>query len=639
MNDQMPGDHRASAGRARWVRLAWLAVALIAVVAYWPGLGGDFWFDDNANIVRNAAVKIQSLRVSDLLQAWDSSLDPFPRSRPLAMLTFGVNHAVGGLDPFGFKLTNLLLHVVTGTLLFVTLSAMATQYLSLEGRGRADSASPQWWALFAAALWLLHPLQVSTVLYVVQRMTILATLAVLLGIYLYLLGRQRLVERRRSGYLLVIAAFACAPLGALAKETSLLLPLLLLVLEATLLRLRGLAGVPRRFVGGILLIAAVVPTVAAMAYLAAHPDLLNFTGRSFGLEERLLTQARVLWFYLGLVVIPDSALLGFYHDDFQASAGWLTPWTTLPAVLGLLGVVLAALVVRRRFPLFSFAVLFFLAGHLLESTVFPLELVFEHRNYLPSIAPLFALAYIPYSLCVSSRSRCVAASVSALVPLVLVLVTAGRVADWSNLGNLITTEVERHPESPRANYHYGQLLMSTVQDPELKTAALDLADEHFRKAAELSGNHLDGLFGLVLTDLTRGHSPDPVTIAELKDRLSRVPLSPLNVNFNQFVVLARWHLEPRAKLAPEDFLGIFNAALDNPTLPSVARASILNGLRVYSLKVLGDPREAIRYGELAMAAAPSDWDYVEVYVRMVEELGEEERARKVLDSPRVRRAQ
>jgi len=83
----------------------------------------------------------------------------------------------------------------------------------------------------------------------------------------------------------------------------------------------------------------------------------------------------------------DSALLGFYHDDFQASAGWLTPWTTLPAVLGLLCVALAALVVRRRFPLFAFAVLFFLAGHLLESTVFPLELVFEHRNYLPSIAP------------------------------------------------------------------------------------------------------------------------------------------------------------------------------------------------------------------------------------------------------------
>jgi len=287
----MPGDHRASAGRARWVRLAWLAVALIAVVAYWPGLGGDFWFDDNPNIVRNAAVKIQSLRVSDLLQAWGSSLDPFPRSRPLAMLTFGVNHAVGGLDPFGFKLTNLLLHVVTGTLLFVTLSAMSTQYLSLEGRGRADSASPQWWALFAAALWLLHPLQVSTVLYVVQRMTILATLAVLLGIYLYLLGRQRLVERRRSGYLLVIAAFACAPWGPWPRRraycfhsscSSWRRPCCVSAAGGRRTAFRRGNSTDRRR----------DPDNRGDGLPGRAPGSSHFTGRSFGLEERLLTQAR-----------------------------------------------------------------------------------------------------------------------------------------------------------------------------------------------------------------------------------------------------------------------------------------------------------------------------------------------------------
>ena len=96
--------------------------------------------------------------------------------------------------------------------------------------------------------------------------------------------------------------------------------------------------------------------------------------RSFTLLERLLTEARVLWFYLGLIVLPRFEAFGLYHDDISLSTGLLMPWTTLPALLGLAGLVGIAWHVRNRAPLLAFGIAWFLIGHSLESTVLPLEI-------------------------------------------------------------------------------------------------------------------------------------------------------------------------------------------------------------------------------------------------------------------------
>ena len=127
--------------RTKWW-IATAAVLLVTIAVYLPGLSGDFLFDDNPHIVRNQLVQIGSLSPADLWQAWSSSHLDFPGSRPLAMLTFGINHAVSGLSPFAFKATNLALHILNGLALFAVARRVGQLFLRVAAvRDGVDAAA------------------------------------------------------------------------------------------------------------------------------------------------------------------------------------------------------------------------------------------------------------------------------------------------------------------------------------------------------------------------------------------------------------------------------------------------------------------------------------------------------------------
>jgi tetratricopeptide (TPR) repeat protein len=602
---------------------ALLASLCLAIAVYWPGLSGDFLFDDNPHIVRNELVQIDSLSPKDLWQAWNSSPVSFPNSRPLAMLTFGVNHAVSGLSPFAFKSTNLAFHLLTGLVLFAVFRRLGTMFLQFEGRN-AGPDTVAWWAWLTATLWLLHPLNLSPVLLSVQRMTLLSTLCVLQGLLVYLIGRQRLSTSRSHGLLLVWSTPIFAAFGLLAKENALLLPLLLFVMEWTLLRFRGLDARASRQLRFFFVVVTALPILGAVIYLLTHPGYLGYTGRPFDLTERVLTQTRVLWFYVRLLLSPDISAMGLFHDDVVISRGLLQPWTTLAAVLALLGTTLAALALRKRLPLLAFSVLFFLAGHALESTVIPLELVYEHRNYLPAVAPLFALAYLPTVGTASVPvSRTLLNFLTGAVLLALAASTALRAYDWSGFGRLITSEVEYHPASLRANFQYAQLLMAQLDDPTLRDEAARLAREHFELVAMLDADNADALFGLIILDLHLDRTPPAELVERLSDRLRHIPFNPLNLNSGQFAYLVKWHdtSEVRARLPKEHMLSLFEAALENRTNPAMGRAVIYHALRAYYHRVLGDAQTALRYAELAVQTAPSEWGMHDRRIRLLAAMG------------------
>ncbi|MCZ7654258.1 MAG: hypothetical protein M5R42_08160 [Rhodocyclaceae bacterium] len=112
--------------------------------------------------------------------------------------------------------------------------------------------------------------------------------------------------------------------------------------------------------------------------------------RDFSAVERMLTEGRVLWFYLGLILFPRLEALGLYHDDIAVSTGLIAPWTTLLALVGLFGLIWLAWRLRLRMPLTAFGLAWFLIGHGLESTFLPLEIAHEHRNYVPLFGILLA---------------------------------------------------------------------------------------------------------------------------------------------------------------------------------------------------------------------------------------------------------
>jgi hypothetical protein len=278
-------------------------------------------------------------------------------------------------------------------------------------------------------------------------------------------------------------------LAALSKENGALLPWLLAVVEVTLFRgaWRGQSRAPLVAFGWL---ALSLPLLLAGAVFLFAPELIagRYGGREFTLEERLLTQSRVLWQYLSWMAVPNIIGMGFFHDDIPISISLWQPVTTALALLAWAGVLGAALLWCRRFPLLAFALLFYLVAHSMESTVWPLEMVFEHRNYLPSMgfAVLAALGIVKGVARVQRlRLRTVAGGLLG----VLVVLLAIRTNAWTDELSLARFNVINHPQSPRANFFYGNALFKRFQ----QSRELNLDADEQRALAVTSRRYFDNM--------------------------------------------------------------------------------------------------------------------------------------------------
>lgn len=344
--------------------LVWLVLS--------PGLSGNFLFDDYPNLQPIADLG----GVDDLesFQAFVGGGFAGPTGRPVALLSFLLDSPVWPASPYPFKRTNLLFHLLNGCLL-IWASLQLCRFYGIPEK------QAQYLALFGGAAWLLHPYLLSTTFYIVQRMAQLAALFCFAGITAYLHGRRLSREEPARGLAWMVGGLGIGTfLGALSKENGALLPLLVLAIECC--RPRASAPPPWWFRWLFLY----APSVGILAYLASTLDLSHnpWPHRNFNQPERLLTEARILWEYLGNLLMPRIEGAGLYQDGRAVSQGLTDPPSTLAAITGLAALLWAALVLRRRTPLMSLAILFFLGGHLLESSLLGLELYFEHRNYLPS---------------------------------------------------------------------------------------------------------------------------------------------------------------------------------------------------------------------------------------------------------------
>jgi hypothetical protein len=473
--------------------MLWLAMSLICVAAYLPGLGGTLFFDDVPNLVANRYLTFSPAE----FDGWRSAIlsnDSGVLHRPLSMFTFALNSALaGGVDAYSLKAVNLAIHLLLGVVIYALvvglLNAPALGYLKL-GENR-----PKQIALLAAGLWLLHPLHVSTVLYAVQRMAQLSSLFVCLALLLYTRYRCRWVtagastgEMIAAGLWISLATFA----AALSKENGILVPWLILVVEVFLFHgvWNGIENPRLRLWGWLLLLSPVL--IVCLAFLLA-PDLLDarYARREFSLEERLLTQTRLLWQYLYWLLVPDITGMGFHHDDITLSKGLFTPISTLVAIVGWLVVVCAALLGRNKYPLIAFSLFFFLIAHSMESSFWPLEMAYEHRNYLPAIAFCFLIAVLVEQL--ARGLSWMQFRVVAVLILIAFLFPMGlRASFWSDEIGLARHNVASHPDSPRANFFYANAVFKALGEDNAselsekeKGAYLVTAREYFLRMHRL----------------------------------------------------------------------------------------------------------------------------------------------------------
>jgi Flp pilus assembly protein TadD len=360
------------------------AAAAVTVLAYAGALGGPFVFDDEHNILLNPHVRIEALSPQALHAAAFQS--PLP-TRPVANASFALNYFLHGYNVVGYRLVNVLVHVLNGFLVF----ALATVTLRLAG-GLRDAGHAPMVAAAAAALWMLHPLHTQSVAYIVQRMTSLATLFFLLSLVCYAHARLCPSPRRRRALLAACAAAGLLALGT--KEISATLPLCIFLYEWFFFRGADPGWLRRNL--GWLAAAAAATAVLGLAYMRTS-DPVAYVMQAYAAEgsatatQRLLTQFRVVCLYLGLLLWPSPERLNLDHS-FPFSRSLVDPPSTLLA-LGLIAALLAAaLVLARRERLAAYAMLWFFGNLVIESSFIRLETVFEHRTYLPSVMPAIALA-------------------------------------------------------------------------------------------------------------------------------------------------------------------------------------------------------------------------------------------------------
>lgn len=420
-------------------RLSFPAAALVlAALCYLPGLHGPFLFDDFANLPALDAFAQGHGFVSLISYLTSGQADP--TGRPVALLTFLADAQSWPAEPFPFKRTNLLIHLANGVLLHALLLRLGT---------RAGACAATRWsaATFGSSCWLLHPLLVSTTLYVVQREAMLATMFVFVGLLAYDRGRRPDGRYRASAWAVYLA---CIVLATLSKANGVLLPVLAAVLE---IWLPPVAGDQRRRDVQVFLFAPAACVAAALLVTGlrmASMGLIPYRGWS--IAQRLLTEPRVLLDYLASLWIPRPFAPGIFNDNIVVSTSMSQPWTTLPALVGIAVLAGGCWLLRRRAPLATAALAFFFGAQLVESTVVPLELYFEHRNYLAS-----ALMFWPLGFTLGRASHGPLARWARLglvgIPVCLAVLTWMRAELWGDGPQQALLWAKLSPTSARAQTH------------------------------------------------------------------------------------------------------------------------------------------------------------------------------------------
>ncbi|HVC37381.1 MAG TPA: hypothetical protein VNF46_03155 [Gammaproteobacteria bacterium] len=437
-----------------------VALLVTTLLAYWPGVRGPFLFDDYPNIVNNLAIRITSLAPHQLLRAAFSSHSGL-LYRPLSMLSFALDYHFFGDSSFSFKLTNVLIHLVNA-LLILWLTWRLLVNCKRRYRFEWSNSVIGWASVLIASAWALHPLNLTAVLFIVQRMTSLAAFFTLAAILAYVYGRERMLAGKTGLPLVWLLTPFFGLLGLLCKEDAALLPLYLLVIEWLLFGFRVRDSRIAKNVAVFYIVGLVLPGILGLAYLVSHRFWLGYAGRGFTLPERVLTEFRVVFLYVKWTFIPDIRHLALYHDGLAISTGLLHPATTILSLLALIALLALAIWQRRRRPLLSLGILFFFAGQMMESTVLPLELAFEHRNYLPDyglILAFFSLLLLPVTLDVGSKIHVRLSlrwAIAVIVLPVLFSVTLLRAYEWRSYLDFSYYEARHHPQSERALYVLAQ---------------------------------------------------------------------------------------------------------------------------------------------------------------------------------------
>lgn len=420
--------------------MSWLP--FIAIVVLLPAISGPLLVDDSIHL--GPIMAWLSNRTDTFELIFGNASGPF--GRPISIFSFVLNALTTGQQIWPMKLTNLALHLIT-------VLCLAKLFLRLFKRDANLVDHAKIASLAAASLWLILPQHISTVFYLIQRMTILAALFSVLACWLYVIAREQIEANRQNGFLLLSGVPVLAALSIFSKESGIMIPLYCLLIE--MLYFPASVARPRpRIIAWAFRAGVIAPCLLVAAYLAFNPGFVldGYIDRPFSMPERVMTQILVVADYFTSTFLPMVRSATVYNDDFPISHSLASQEVLI--LLVALSLIIAAILCHKNYPSFSFGIGLFFSGHLLESSILPLEIYFAHRNYLPSMG--LVLAAFGLFAGFLHRYPEPTASIKRILPvafagLILAYAFAGfnRAQLWSSNNSLIAHALVHHPTSSR----------------------------------------------------------------------------------------------------------------------------------------------------------------------------------------------
>ncbi len=451
-----------------------LIVAAAAGIVYSGSLDHPFLFDDMGSVVHNPQIRSLDPAVA---------LAPPPETpvggRPLVNLSFALNYAVGGLDPAGYHLVNILLHIGNALLLFGVVAGV--------GRRLAHRSLGEGAGIAVALLWAVHPLNSEAVNYMTQRTELLMAFFYLTTLY----ASVRSWEGTRTTVWTTLAVFACIA-GMACKETMVTAPVAVLVLDRVFRygswgeALRQRRGLYAGFVvawGALALLMLNVPRTSGSGFATTHVSTWTY----------LLNQSEMLVRYGRLAFWPDALVLYY---------GWATPraladvWPYVALVLAAIGGTVVLMVRAPRLGYVAFFVFLTLAP---TSSVVPIgsEVGAERRMYLP-LAGLITLSVVAIGE-LARRQRVQGGAIAVgVVAVVFGYLTIERTKEYATPLGMAQTVLERWP-TPSAHYMVGTELVTAGRVaesvPHLRQAAAAIPPARYNLGSALftSGQRDEGI--------------------------------------------------------------------------------------------------------------------------------------------------
>lgn len=497
-----------------------LFILALTVVSYLPGMNGGFYFDDKPNIVDATVIHWDSITFANMERLVKYATNS---NRIVSNTSFALNYLAGELNPAGYHWTNLIIHLLTGLMLIWT-SFLLINPVWVEANQPKSIVAP----ILATGIFLLHPLNIQAVTYIVQRMASLTAFFILLSLALYITARKK--KGGNSRYFLSAAAVFAWLMALASKENALALPLVICAYEYCFYRqwwgerIIRMDKTFRLFLISASFLIFIFITwflVKSIESGVAISWFETFPGRDFSGYQRLLTQTRAHFFYLSLLFWPAPSRLNLEHE-FALSYSLFNPLTTLAALIGILLFLWIAYKISKKYPYFGFPLLAYVIFHLIESGPVNLELIFEHRMYLPIAALSWLAANLFVLIIYKSKSSVIPVLSCLLVLLILAGATYKRNSVWGNPVDFLTDCATKSPNKFRPHYNLGtELGMSgryregedtlkhalTLKPSDSKahnqlaniymlTGRIDKALQHYKEAVQNDPNNYEALHNL-----------------------------------------------------------------------------------------------------------------------------------------------